>query len=298
MPVQPLEDFGTSEGISGWTNGYAISFIQYSSWTWYYAASAPSSDSCFASTTGVLMADGTTRPTASVKEGDRVQTPDGPRRVEFIATPPRHGRSLFSIRGIDARFTASHPILAAEASGMGYAAIDPRLLATFLRAGKTLFGHGLIALPCAPYGGYHPFEVMLADQTGRSAESAGTCGASRERCGTKNASPAMAGRLIARRRLPTAWVMSWGGHWFRVSPNGLCMSAAGCERSAADSSDDGRHGGRQRSSTVPPRRGLPAFVNEGNPALTRGELRIDRGFNLATGPSEPWRETPNQRFTF
>ena len=86
----------------------------------------PSGGSCFSGNTGVLMADGSFRPVAELRAGDLIARPSGPGRVAFVGQPLRNGRPLFSFKGEDFRFTATHPFVTACAGSGGpkLAAVD------------------------------------------------------------------------------------------------------------------------------------------------------------------------------
>ena len=87
------------------------------------------------------MADGSFRPVAELGAGDLIARPSGPGRVAFVGQPLRNGRPLFSFKGEDFRFTATHPFVTACAGSGGpkLAAVDPIGLdvavPTFGRAG-------------------------------------------------------------------------------------------------------------------------------------------------------------------
>lgn len=93
--------------------------------------SLPSS-SCFSSTTKVLMADGMLTEMQHVQIGDTVASHCGPRKVMFISSPKRNGRTLYSINHTDAWFTATHPFINADCNSSNqpyYLAQSPLQLA-------------------------------------------------------------------------------------------------------------------------------------------------------------------------
>lgn len=74
--------------------------------------------SCFAAGTQVRMADGTLRAIEQVRPGDLVATPNGARRVGYVAMPLRGGRDLYRFEDSALRFADSHPF-AHPAAGQG-----------------------------------------------------------------------------------------------------------------------------------------------------------------------------------
>ncbi|NJK31089.1 MAG: hypothetical protein HC927_01005 [Deltaproteobacteria bacterium] len=80
----------------------------------------PPGASCFHGATRVLMADAITKTISEVAIGDMVATPSGSARVVVVARPPRAGRTLFSIDGIDVRFTRTHPLVTVGGSGRSH----------------------------------------------------------------------------------------------------------------------------------------------------------------------------------
>jgi hypothetical protein len=90
----------------------------------------PSGGSCLSGDTPVLMADGSFRPVAELRAGDRIARPSGAGSVGFVGQPLRNGRPLFSFAGRDFRFTATHPFVTpvggmVGAAGPALASVDP-----------------------------------------------------------------------------------------------------------------------------------------------------------------------------
>jgi outer membrane immunogenic protein len=100
--------------------------------------------SCFTATTPVLMADGTSRPIATVKVGDEVMGEDGAvNRVVAIETPALGSRGLYAFNGGPAFVTPEHPFMTRD----GWKSMAPD--ATFaennsFRAGKLKTGDELV----------------------------------------------------------------------------------------------------------------------------------------------------------
>lgn len=84
----------------------------------------PPEPSCFGPETLVKMADGTLKAIASIRRGDTIASPRGPRKVLFVSMSLRGKRDLYSLKGHAFRFSAAHPFVLKD----GYGCISPELL--------------------------------------------------------------------------------------------------------------------------------------------------------------------------
>jgi len=101
--------------------GYAQSLCYWGALNWYN----PPPSSCLGKGTGVLMADGSVRAIEDVRIGDTVRTLSGNKRVALVESPPRAGRTLYRVNGLNLYTTAAHPFMAAAGAGVARFTLEP-----------------------------------------------------------------------------------------------------------------------------------------------------------------------------
>ncbi len=87
------------------------------------------SGSCFAPGAMVVMGDGSLKTIETIRAGEQVMTPAGPRSVLSRVAPTRGERKLHRFQGGGFSFTATHPFCMNESTGAAYASVDADQLA-------------------------------------------------------------------------------------------------------------------------------------------------------------------------
>lgn len=143
--------------------------IGYGYWKVVELPPAPAPATCFTADTLVTMADGSRRPIARVRVGDRVLGKDGTaNRVAAIDMPELGDRRLYALNDGDPFITHEHPLLTER----GWAAINPAATADenpalpveALMVGDTLYQLAAARIPVMATGSADTAEIELSTQ--------------------------------------------------------------------------------------------------------------------------------------
>ncbi|CCF97244.1 MULTISPECIES: Hint domain-containing protein [Ralstonia solanacearum species complex] len=137
--------------------------------------------SCFRAGTPVLMAEGSPRAIETLRPGDCIATPAGPRAVALVSNALRGDRQFYALNGGAVSFTASHPFVnAANPGGASEPGNPPYLYAvrpsslgqvvpTLSRFGVAELGPGVTLLGWRD-GGAEPIPVTSVDAVAAPAD--------------------------------------------------------------------------------------------------------------------------------